>query len=89
MLQNNEKGVVQPIKDMVRKVHDNNDLSLFHTDAVQVLGHIQIDIKELDVDMLSASAHKFNGHKGVGVEFLYVKKEYLITPLITGGGQEQ
>lgn len=59
---------------------------MFHTDAVQAVGHIRIDVKELGVDMLSASAHKFNGPKGVG--FLYIKKGTNIRPYINGGAQE-
>lgn len=86
MLQNNETGVVQPIKEMAKAVHSDNELSLFHVDAVQAIGHINVDVNDLGVDMLSASAHKFNGPKGVG--FLYVKKGRLISSLITGGGQE-
>ena len=60
---------------------------MVHTDAVQALGHISINVKELGVDMMSASAHKFNGPKGVG--FLYIRKECGISPFIIGGGQEK
>lgn len=86
MLQNNETGVVQPIKDISRIVHSDNKESLVHTDAVQALGHADIDVKELDIDMLSASAHKFNGPKGIG--FMYVRKTVDLSPFIYGGGQE-
>lgn len=87
MYQNNETGVIQPIKKVVDMVHEDNALSIVHTDAIQAVGHVRIDVKELGVDMLSASAHKFNGPKGVG--FLYIKKGCLVSPLILGGGQEK
>lgn len=86
MYQNNETGVIQPIKEAVKLVHDNNPDSIFHTDAVQAIGHTRINVKELGVDMLSASAHKFNGPKGIG--FLYVRKGISISSMIEGGGQE-
>lgn len=85
MLQNNETGSIQRVRELSEIVHRNNRKSLFHTDAVQAVGHIPIDVKELDVDFLSASAHKFNGPKGVG--FLYLKRE--LNPFILGGGQEK
>lgn len=84
MLANNEIGTVEPIKDLCEVVHSKN--LIFHTDAVQALGHIKIDVKELGVDLLSASAHKFNGPKGIG--FLYIKKGTKIYPLHDGGKQE-
>lgn len=84
MMVNNEIGTVEPIKELAKIAHKNG--ALFHTDAVQAVGHIKIDVKELDVDMLSASAHKFNGPKGIG--FLYIKKGTIIQPLISGGQQE-
>lgn len=87
MLQNNETGVIQNIKQLAEKVHRDNAESIFHTDAVQAVGHMQINVKELGIDMLSASAHKFNGPKGVG--FLYVNKNCKINPFISGGGQEK
>lgn len=86
MFQNNETGVVQPIKKLSDIVHKDNATSIFHTDAVQAIGHIPINVKELGIDMLSGSAHKFNGPKGVG--FLFVRKGNGISPLIVGGGQE-
>jgi len=80
---NNEIGTIQPIKELARIAHANG--ALFHTDAVQAVGHILIDVKDLNVDMLSASAHKFNGPKGIG--FLYNKNK-MLSPLHNGGSQE-
>lgn len=84
MFANNEIGTIQPIKALCEIAHSKG--ALFHTDAVQAVGHIPIDVKELNVDMLSASAHKFNGPKGVG--FLYIKKGTQMTPYADGGAQE-
>lgn len=84
MFSNNEIGSIQPIKELARIAHQNG--ALFHTDAVQAVGHIKIDVKELDVDMLSASAHKFNGPKGIG--FLYIKNGTIINSYNDGGSQE-
>ncbi len=84
MFANNEIGTIQPIKDLARIAHDNG--ALFHTDAVQAVGHVKIDVKDLGVDYLSASAHKFNGPKGIG--FLYVRNGAPIHPLHNGGAQE-
>lgn len=84
MFANNEIGTIQNIKELALVVHKYG--ALFHTDAVQAVGHIEIDVKELDIDMLSASAHKFNGPKGIG--FLYAKSGVEIHSLITGGSQE-
>ena len=84
MFANNEIGTIQPIPRLVKVAHENN--CIFHTDAVQAVGHILINVHELDVDMLSASAHKFNGPKGIG--FLYIKKNTKIYPFIDGGSQE-
>lgn len=86
MYQNNETGVLQPIKEATKIVHENNSNSIVHTDAVQAIGHIKINVKDLGIDMMSASAHKFNGPKGVG--FFYVRHGCIIDPLIYGGGQE-
>ncbi len=84
MLVNNEIGTIEPITELAEMAHKEN--VLFHTDAVQALGHIPVDVKKLDVDLLSASAHKFNGPKGIG--FLYVKKGVSLSPYIDGGKQE-
>lgn len=84
MYVNNEIGTIQPIKDISNIAHSKN--MVFHTDAVQAVGHIPVDVKDLNCDMLSASAHKFGGPKGVG--FLYVKKGTELKKLINGGGQE-
>lgn len=84
MYANNEIGTLQNIKRLVQLTHEKG--ALFHTDAVQAVGHIKIDVKELNVDMLSASAHKFNGPKGIG--FLYIKKGTSLSQLIAGGSQE-
>lgn len=84
MFANNEIGTIQNIKELANISHRYG--AIFHTDAVQAVGHVKIDVKELDIDMLSASAHKFNGPKGIG--FLYVKKGTLLNPFIDGGSQE-
>lgn len=84
MFSNNEIGTIQPVKELAKIAHSYG--ALFHTDAVQALGHLNINIAELDVDFLSASAHKFNGPKGVG--FLYIKKGVQLPPHSDGGAQE-
>lgn len=84
MYVNNEIGTIQPVKEIAAIAHGKR--MVFHTDAVQAVGHIPIDVKDLNCDMLSASAHKFGGPKGVG--FLYVKNGTEIKPLINGGKQE-
>ena len=85
MMSNNEIGTIQPIKELAEIAHKNG--AIFHTDAVQCVGHLSIDVKKLDVDMLSASAHKFNGPKGIG--FLYIKNGTPIASLLHGGSQEK
>ena len=85
MYANNEIGTIEPIDELCRTAHDHD--AYFHTDAVQAVGHVPIDVKALDVDMLSASAHKFNGPKGIG--FLFVKKGALLYPHNSGGKQER
>ena len=84
MLANNEIGTIQPIKDLAETAHKFG--ALCHTDAVQAVGHIKIDVKELGIDMLSASAHKFNGPKGIG--FIYIKQGTAIPAYLDGGSQE-
>lgn len=82
---NNEIGSIQPIQELCEISHEKG--CYFHTDAVQAIGHIRINVKSLGVDFLSASAHKFNGPKGVG--FLYIRKGVLLPCLIAGGKQER
>jgi len=84
MLANNEVGTIQPIKEICKISHEKN--ILMHTDAVQAIGKIPIDVKDFDIDLLSISSHKINGPKGVGA--LYVKNGTKLDPLILGGGQE-
>ena len=84
MLANNEIGTIEPIAELAQIAHQTG--ILFHTDAVQAIGHIAVDVKELQVDMLSASGHKFNGPKGIG--FLYIRNGVHLDPLVDGGGQE-
>ena len=85
MMANNEIGTIEPIKEIARIVKATG--CYFHTDAVQAVGQIPIDVNELGVDMLSMSSHKINGPKGVGA--LYVRKGVKILPLIAGGAQER
>lgn len=85
MLANNEIGTIEPVAELAQIAHQAG--VLFHTDAVQAIGHIPVDVKTLHVDMLSASAHKFNGPKGAG--FLYVRNGVNLIPLLDGGGQER
>ena len=85
MTANNEIGTIQPINEIGAVCRKHN--IVFHTDAVQAVGHIPIDVKAQNIDMLSASAHKFHGAKGVG--FLYVRKGILLQNLIEGGAQER
>lgn len=85
MFANNEIGTIEPIKELGRIAHEHG--VLFHTDAVQAFGHLPIDVNEMNIDMLSASAHKINGPKGVGV--FYIRKGIEISSLIHGGAQER
>lgn len=85
MFANNEIGTIQPIAEIGKICREKG--VLFHTDAVQAAGHMKINVEELNVDMLSVSAHKFHGPKGVG--FLYCKKGVVLRTLIEGGAQER
>ena len=85
MFSNNEIGTIEPIKNLVEVAHRHG--ALFHTDAVQAVGHVRLDVQDLGVDMLSASAHKFNGPKGIG--FLYIRRGISISPFSDGGSQEK
>jgi cysteine desulfurase len=85
MYANNEIGTIQPIREIGAICREKN--VLFHTDAVQAIGHIPVNVKEDNIDLLSASAHKFHGPKGTG--FLYVRKGVKISSLIEGGAQER
>jgi len=85
MTANNEIGTILPISEIGEIARKRN--ILFHTDAVQAVGHIPVNVKELNVDLLSISGHKFGGMKGIGV--LYIKKGLRLPPLHHGGGQER
>ncbi len=85
MTANNEIGTIQPIKEIGALCRKHG--ILFHTDAVQAVGHLPIDVKDQCIDMLSASAHKFHGPKGTG--FLYCRKGIPLSSLIEGGAQER
>lgn len=85
MFANNEVGTIMPIAEIGAVCKQNG--VLFHTDAVQAVGHIEIDVKAMNIDMLSLSAHKFHGPKGVGA--LYVRKGIRLPSFILGGGQEK
>lgn len=85
MYANNEIGTVQPIKEIGQVCREKG--ILFHTDAVQAAGHLHINVEEQNIDMLSVSAHKFHGPKGIGV--LYAKKGIVLSNIIEGGAQER
>ena len=85
MFANNEIGTIQPIREIGAICREKN--VLFHTDAVQAIGHVPVNVVDDNIDMLSASAHKFHGPKGVGI--LYAKKGILLSNLIEGGAQER
>jgi cysteine desulfurase len=82
---NNEIGTLQPIEEIGKIAHENG--ILFHTDAVQTFGKVEIDVERQNIDLLSLSSHKINGPKGVGA--IYIKKGVRLIPLIHGGGQEK
>ena len=84
MFGNNEVGTIQPIAEIAKICHENK--VLFHTDAIQAVGKLPVDVKELEVDLLSISSHKLHGPKGIGA--LYIKDGVKIDPIILGGGQE-
>ncbi len=84
MMANNEVGTIMPIRELAAIAHEKG--VLFHTDAVQAVGKIKVDVEELGVDLLSLSAHKFHGPKGIGA--LYIRKGISLEPLVHGGKQE-
>ncbi len=85
MYANNEIGTIQPITEIGKLAREKS--IIFHTDAVQAVGHVPINVKEQCIDLLSLSAHKLHGPKGVGA--LYARKGVKLTPLLSGGGQER
>ena len=85
MMANNEIGTIEPVEEIGRIAREKG--ILFHTDAVQAFGHIPIDVGSMNIDLMSASAHKLGGPKGVGL--LYVRKGLNVTPFISGGSQER
>lgn len=85
MFANNEIGTIEPVKELGSIAHKHG--ALFHTDAVQAFGHVPIDVNEMNIDLLSASGHKFNGPKGIGL--LYIRKGIKIKSFIHGGAQER
>jgi cysteine desulfurase len=85
MFANNEIGTIEPIKEIGKLCKEKN--IYFHTDAVQAIGHVDIDVKNMNIDLLSMSAHKFYGPKGIGA--LYIRNGVKIQNLIHGGGQER
>ena len=85
MMANNEVGTIEPIQEIARIAQEHD--VLFHSDAIQVLGKLPIDVKKLKLDIMSFSAHKFYGPKGVGA--LYIKDGVSINPMIIGGSQEK
>ena len=85
MTANNEIGTIEPIMKISKIAHEHG--ALFHTDAVQAICHIPIDVNDMGIDLLSASGHKFGGPKGIG--FLYIRKGIRIQPFLRGGAQEE
>lgn len=86
ILINNEIGTIQNAEEIGKAIKEKNSNTLFHIDAVQAFGKYRIDVKKFKCDMLSVSAHKFNGPKGVG--FFYMKKGVNVKPVLYGGGQQ-
>ena len=87
MLVNNEIGTIQPVKKLAEIAKNKNKNIIFHTDAVQALGKIPMNVKDLNIDLLSISSHKINGPKGAGA--LYIKHGVNLEPILFGGGQEK
>lgn len=85
MFANNEIGTIEPVREIGEIAHEHG--ILFHTDAVQAMCHVPINVTEMNIDLLSASAHKFHGPKGVG--FMYMKNSAKLEPFIHGGAQER
>lgn len=85
MMANNETGVILPVAEVARKAHERG--ALFHTDAVQAVSKIPVDVRSMDIDMLSISAHKLHGPKGTGA--LFIRKGIEIPPFMRGGHQEK
>lgn len=85
MYGNNEVGTIEPVAELAKIAHAHN--ALFHTDAVQAVGHVPINVHEQEIDLLSSSAHKFNGPKGIG--FLYIRNGAKIHSYVDGGSQEK
>jgi cysteine desulfurase len=86
MLANNEVGTIEPVRELAEVTHTNSQ-AVFHTDATQALGKLKLDVDELGVDLLTVSAHKIYGPKGVGA--LFARHGTGLDPIITGGGQER
>lgn len=84
MMANNEVGTIEPVKEIGAVCREAG--VLFHTDAVQAVGHIPVDVQDMNIDLLTLTAHKFHGPKGVGA--VYIKKGVRVPAMITGGGQE-
>ena len=84
MMANNEVGTIEPVKEIGAVCREAG--VLFHTDAVQAIGHIPVDVQDMNIDLLTLTAHKFHGPKGVGA--VYIKKGVRVPAMITGGGQE-
>ncbi|MBA30729.1 MAG: cysteine desulfurase NifS [Dehalococcoidia bacterium] len=91
MMANNEIGTIQDMNNLIKVVREkqnsNNNIILFHSDAVQSLGKMEINVKNMDIDLLSFSAHKINGPKGIGG--LFIKRGSPMKPMFFGGGQEK